>query len=57
MLFRSRYDDFIENSTVKKQHPNLFMPNLTKFINNSTPCFYIMGDSGVNLSSSELRDV
>ena len=57
VIYRPRYDDFIENSTVKKQHPNLFMPNLAKFIKSSTTCFYIMGDSGVNLSSSELRDV
>ena len=57
VIYRPRYDDFIENSTVKKQHPNLFMPNLAKFINSSAPCFHILGDSGVNISSSELRDV
>ena len=57
VIYRPRYDDFIENSTIKKQYPNLFMPNLTKFIDSSTPCCYILGNTGVNLSSSELRDV
>jgi len=56
VIYRPRYDDFIENSTVQKQYPDLFMLNLTAFINSSTPSCYILGNTGVDLSSSELRN-
>tara|TARA_Y100000768_G_scaffold361090_1_gene318853 strand:- start:603 stop:1160 length:558 start_codon:yes stop_codon:yes gene_type:complete len=56
VIYRPRYDAFIENSAVHKQHSNLFMPNLTKFINSSTPVYHILGNSGLDISSSELRN-
>ncbi len=56
VIYRPRYDEFIENSTVQIQYPNLFMSNLTKFINCSTPACHILGNSGVDISSSELRN-
>jgi nicotinate-nucleotide adenylyltransferase len=56
VIYRPRYDEFIENSTVQKQFPHLFMPNLETFINNSTPCSHILNVSGVEISSSELRN-
>jgi len=56
VIYRPRYDEFIENSTVQKQYPDLFMPNLNNFINSSTPTYHILGNSGIDLSSSELRN-
>ena len=55
VIYRPRYDDFIENSQVQKENPELFMPNLGKFINNSMPCIHIIENDGVDISSSELR--
>ena len=55
VIYRPRYDDFIENSQVQKENPELFMPNLDKFINNSMPCIHIIENDGVDISSSELR--
>ena len=56
VIYRPRYDEFIENTPIHKEFPYLFMSNLTKFINNSTPCLHILNLPGVDLSSSELRD-
>ena len=56
VIYRPRYDEYIENSTVQKKFPHLFMPNLETFINNSTPCSHILNVSGVEISSSELRN-
>ena len=56
VIYRPRYDEFIENSTVQKQFSHLFMPNLNSFINCSTPCFHILDNIGVEMSSSELRN-
>ena len=55
VIYRPRYDGFIENSQVQKENPELFMPNLDKFINNSMPCIHIIENDGVDISSSELR--
>ena len=56
VIYRPRYDDYIENSQVQKENPELFMPNLDKFINNSMPCIHIIIENdGVDISSSELR--
>ena len=55
VINRPRYDDFIENSQIQKENPELFMPDLDKFINHSTPCIHIIQDTGVDISSSELR--
>ena len=56
VIYRPRYDEFIENSTVQKQFSHLFMPDLNSFINCSTPCFHILDNLGVEMSSSELRN-
>ena len=56
VIYRPRYDEFIENSTVQKQFSHLFMPNLNSFINCPTPCFHILDNIGVEMSSSELRN-
>ena len=56
VIYRPRYDEFIENSTVQKHFSHLFMPNLNSFINCSTPCFHILNNTGVEISSSELRN-
>ena len=55
VIYRPRYDDFIENSTVQKENPELFVPDLATFINHSTPCIHIIEGDGVDISSSELR--
>tara|TARA_B100001057_G_scaffold486159_1_gene566874 strand:+ start:119 stop:673 length:555 start_codon:yes stop_codon:yes gene_type:complete len=55
VIYRPRYDDFIENSQVQKENPELFMPNLDTFINNSMPCIHVINNGGVDISSSELR--
>ena len=56
VIYRPRYDEYIENTQIHKEFPHLFMSDLTKFINNSTPCLHILNLPGVDLSSSELRD-
>ena len=56
VIYRPRYGEFIENSTVQKQFSHLFMPNLNSFINCPTPCFHILDNIGVEMSSSELRN-
>ena len=56
VIYRPRYDEFIENTPIHKEFPHLFMSDLTKFINHSTPCFHILNLPGVDLSSSELRN-
>ncbi len=56
VIYRPRYDNFIDNSQVQKENPGLFMPDLNSFINNPTPCIHIIKNKGVEISSSELRD-
>ena len=56
VIYRPRYDEYIENTHIHKEFPHLFMSDLTKFINHSTPCLHILNLPGVDLSSSELRD-
>lgn len=56
VIYRPRYDQFIENTHIHKEFPHLFMSDLTKFINHSAPCLHILNIPGVDLSSSELRD-
>ena len=56
VIYRPRYDEYIENTHIHKEFPHLFMSDLTKFINHSTPCFHILNLPGVDLSSSELRN-
>tara|TARA_Y100000996_G_scaffold415446_1_gene410243 strand:+ start:2754 stop:3344 length:591 start_codon:yes stop_codon:yes gene_type:complete len=56
VIYRPRYDNFIDNSQVQRENPSLFMPDLNSFINNSAPCMYIIKDTGVDISSSEIRD-
>ena len=56
VIYRPRYDNYIENTPIHKEFPHLFMSDLTKFINHSTPCLHILNLPGVDLSSSELRD-
>ena len=55
VIYRPRYDDLIENSTIQKENPELFMPDLATFINHSTPCIHIIECDGIDVSSSELR--
>ena len=50
VTYRPRYDDFIETSTVTKQPPNLFVPNLAKSLHRSTTFSSLLADSGANLS-------
>ena len=56
VIYRPRYDNYIENTPIHKEFPHLFMSDLTKFINHSTRCFHILNLPGVDLSSSELRN-
>lgn len=56
VIYRPRYDEYIENTPIHKEFPHLFMSDLTKFINHSTPCVHILNLPGVDLSSSELRN-
>ena len=56
VIYRPRYDKYIENTHIHREFPHLFMSDLTKFINHSTPCLHILNLPGVDLSSSELRD-
>ena len=56
VIYRPRYDQYIENTNIHKEFSHLFMSDLTKFINHSTPCLHILNIPGVDLSSSELRD-
>ena len=56
VIYRPRYDNYIENTPIHKEFPHLFMSDLTKFINHSTPCLHILNLPGVDLSSSELRN-
>ena len=56
VIYRPRYDKYIENTPIHKEFPHLFMSDLTKFINHSTPCLHILNLPGVDLSSSELRN-
>ena len=56
VIYRPRYDEHIENTHIHKEFPHLFMSDLAKFINHSTPCLHILNLPGVDLSSSELRD-
>ena len=55
VIYRPRYDDLIENSTIQKENPELFMPDLATFINHSTPCIHIIECDEIDVSSSELR--
>ena len=55
VIYRPRYDNFIENSTVQKENPELFVPDLATFINHSSSCIHIIEGDGVDISSSELR--
>ncbi len=56
VIYRPRYDKFIDNSQVHRENPSLFMPDLNSFINNSAPCIHIIESIGVDISSSEIRD-
>ena len=56
VLYRPRYDNFIENSEIFNKHPNLFMQDLNSFINSSTPSIHLLNIDGVDISSSEIRN-
>jgi nicotinate (nicotinamide) nucleotide adenylyltransferase len=56
VIYRPRYDKFIENSEIFNNHPHLFMQDLNTFINSSTPLIHLLKNDGVDMSSSEIRN-